>query len=336
MRALLAVMALVACSSPVEHVSNTETSSAPATSTAATSGGSQTSPNAVEPAAIRWGKATVVFGSKAECQSLLGRSDGFTKAMSAFDRGVRMGRNDTLSEQEMLSHAAAQCLEWPETELEAWRAIATKLQAALADLHLELPDRISIFVTTGKEEFAAAYTRGPAIVLPVTDLRAQRPSLLAHELFHVATRHRPAIRDGIYALFGFRRVDGFVYPSALEARRITNPDAYHYEHATKVEEKGFELEVVPILQATKPLAEAMGADIGALVSVQLADASGQKPKVRPAEATDYMRRVSINSPYVIHPEELAADNFALVIARRMGDASKAKNVEVLDALEKKL
>lgn len=337
MKAAFALLALLAgCSKPVEPLPAPGTSSGAPALTSPQPSSVSSSPGTAAPAEVHWRNATVVFESQRECRLLLGSSDAFTKAMSAFDRGVRTGRKDPVSEAEVLSFAAAQCLEWQEQDMQAWRTAAAKLGTALAGLQLELPERIPIFVTSGKEEFAAAYTRGSAIVLPVNELSSARVSLLAHELFHVASRYRPIIRDAIYALFGFSRVERFVYPSTLEPLRITNPDAYHYEHAVAVADKDGEIKVVPILQAAKPLADAIGADIGALVSVQLLDATNQPPRVRPAETTDYLERVSINSPYAIHPEELAADNFAHVVTRRLGEAPKVRNVEVLDALEKKL
>ena len=51
--------------------------------------------------------------------------------------------------------------------------------------------------------------------LPTTDPR-RAYFLLAHEVFHVLSRTDPVLRDDLYALLGFKNVDGFEYPAELQ------------------------------------------------------------------------------------------------------------------------
>ena len=75
---------------------------------------------------------------------------------------------------------------------------------------------------------AAAYTRGSSIVLPTKVMKYESASLdrlLAHELFHLLSRHDGAVRSRLYAIIGFELCEPIELPPSLAPRRITNPDA---------------------------------------------------------------------------------------------------------------
>jgi hypothetical protein len=83
--------------------------------------------------------------------------------------------------------------------------------------------------TTGTEEGDAEYTRGAGIVLPESapamEKRGELLGIVAHESFHVLSRNAPELRDRLYAVIGFQPCREIVFPEALAARKITNPDA---------------------------------------------------------------------------------------------------------------
>src|SRR4029453_7458116 len=67
-----------------------------------------------------------------------------------------------------------------------------------------------------------------AIVLPQNVLAysaSRLDRLLAHELFHVLSRHDGAFRARLYRIIGFEVCDSIEFPSSLADRRLTNPDA---------------------------------------------------------------------------------------------------------------
>ena len=57
------------------------------------------------------------------------------------------------------------------------------------------------------------------------------------------------------------------------------------------------------------------------------------PRVHAIPTTDYRTRASINTDYNIHPEEILADNFGLLVDRRAKHEVNVARPEVLDALE---
>lgn len=309
-----------------------------ATSTASTS----SRPEAEAEARIEWNGSEVVLASLDEARSVLGSSDDFTRAMGDFDRGVRMGSDAPSSERAFLEHAAAQARAWPSDVAARWASAATEIGNALRGLGLRFPPKVLLIVSSGKEEMDAPYTRGNAIIIPIsTATRLSDPfQLMAHEMFHVASRHDPKIRDPLYAELGFRRVPLVAYPKEIAQRRITNPDAISFEHAITVKRKadGGMLDVVALFYSRKPLAEAIPAGLEASLALELVELPGgpDGPRIIPVATTDYLERATINTEYAIHPEETLADNFSLILRRRAKRAPEIKRPDVLDKIEHSL
>src|SRR5205085_3642499 len=116
-----------------------------------------------------------------------------------------------------------------------WQEAIETVLARAAALRVPLPAEILIVNTDGRDAANAPYTRGNAIVLPTAALPAAnaQPSdrfLIAHELFHVVSRHDPAIANRLYALIGFEPVEPLQWPAAWLPARIANPDAPFDRH----------------------------------------------------------------------------------------------------------
>ena len=205
---------------------------------------------------------------------------------------------------------------------------------------------------------AAGYTRRNAIMLsesvislPATDSR-RAYFLLAHEVFHVLSRKDSRLRDDLYALLGFKTADGFEYPAELEGRRLSNPDAFEYRHTLTVQSASGSIDVMPVIQSLLPLEEAIqlpnffdALDI-VLLSVDagtgeaLRDDNGDLIKYNFGN-TDWVPRMLRNSSFIIHPEEILADNFATLMEWRSDgvlppenpDGFPANDVDLLIAIE---
>jgi hypothetical protein len=199
--------------------------------------------------------------------------------------------------------------------------------------------------TTGREERSHAYTRANAIVLPaarVASLREERAIyLLAHELFHVASRASSALRDATYDLLEFKPIAPIAPPPEIASRRLTNPDAHSLGHYLWLGEQA----IIPLLIFRTPLEQAIAfASLLDAVRVSLLqidpdagtvvrDADGA-PVLLDASTTDWSRRIGRNTNYTIHPEEVLADNHALLVRRRLGSTAPVTDPGFLDAFEK--
>lgn len=295
---------------------------------------------------IRWLGAEVRFADVEQARSILGASDGFTQSQSAFDRGLRMRTEAPTSEADYLAYAAEQAREWPEALRRRWDGAARELSGALRGLELGLPEVIWLVQSTGAEDAAAPYTRQNAIILQGSEFDAGL--LLAHELFHVASREDPLLAPSLYSHIGFSPIEDLPFPEELEARRITNPDAYHLDDVIRVQGPEGLRDVTPFLRSSLDLEMALLEErtLLSVVEVVLLEVDTETSSVIRTDdgdvstfeldATDYETRAAVNTDYVLDSEEVLADNFALLFARCAGYDLADFGVdrpEVLDALE---
>lgn len=287
----------------------------------------------------------------------LGHKDRWARQLSDFEMGARQRTAEPTNLKEFLDFAAGAGRRWTALEKANWRALVRKLSESMKGLNLHVPN-IDLIKTSGEEEFGAAYTRRHAIIfpesmtsLPATDSR-RAYFLLAHEVFHVLSRTDSLLRDGLYALLGFKTVDGFEYPAELEDRRLSNPDAFEYLHTLTVQSGSESVHVMPVIQSLLPLNEVIqlpnffdALDI-VLLSVDagtgeaLRDGNGDLIKYNFGN-TNWVPLLQRNSSFIIHPEEILADNFATLMEWRSDgvlppanpDGFPANDVDLLTAID---
>jgi hypothetical protein len=285
------------------------------------------------------------FAGIDQARDILGRSDEWARQLSAFDRGARQRILEPTNTRDFLEFIAGAAAAWTDDEVVYWQSLIDQLGEAMDGLNLVLPDAWMV-KTTGLEEFNAVYVRNQSIVLPQgrVDIAGDVTRdffLLAHELFHLLSLENPSWRDELYALLGFRRFLGFEFPPELEDRRLSNPMyGARHEYAVTVQTDTGPADVIPVYQAAVPLEEfvaiseqGMKALFEAVDFVLLPVDTGTgtvlrddrgKPVVYKFEDTDWVDRMQRNSSYIIHPDELLADNFALLMEwRRSGNVPEA-------------
>ena len=124
---------------------------------------------------------------------------------------------------------------------------------------------------------------------------------------------------------------------------MTNPDAYGLGHYVRLGERA----VVPLLTCPLPLADvlertsvlgvvrAMLLEIDPDAETVVREAGGAPVLIDPQE-TEWSRRIARNSKYTIHPEEVLADNLALLVRLRLGAAPPPPDPAFLAAFEQAL
>lgn len=280
------------------------------------------------------------FATVAEGAAVLGAEDEYTRRTSPFDRQARLRTNRAVSEAEHRAFAGRCVIAWEESERAAVAAALAGIDTRMNELGVSLPPRVLLVKTSGDEEGGAAYTRGMAVMLPKKMLAIPATALrrlLCHELFHVLSRSRPDLRDALYDAIGFSPCGDVRLPGDLEDRRITNPDAPSSGHAIAVEVDGVSRTVVPVLYSkTMNYDSDSGAPFFAtmefrLMAVRLA---GDPPRAcalttndgapmlfSPESVTGFYEQVGRNTGYIIHPEEILADNFVLLVLREAAQAN---------------
>ena len=309
----------------------------------------------VEP--VRAGGVEFRFATLDQAREVLKQNDSFIQSLSPFDRQARMRTRTDPGTAAFVEFVANEAIEWNASEREAMvkaiELLGERLESLhLGNLHLALDNPILLVHTTGREESGAAYTRGSSIILPrgKTGTPHQPPlRLIAHELFHVLSRAIPALRDNLYAIIGFQPTGEILLPGSLSPRRITNPDATHIAHALEVQlTEGRTSFVTPVLLAKSkfdPEQPSLFSYLDfKLMEVEQAENGDWIPHVVRGEAVlhdpslpDFHRQIGRNTGYIIHPDEVLADNFVIVVS---GETVKDQWIvermrELLSSVEKK-
>jgi hypothetical protein len=264
----------------------------------------------------------VRFASVDEGAEILGRKDEFFQRLSAFDRAARMKTDRSISEVEFLKFVNGNVLTWNKSEKAKIEEAIASIRPALDALPLSLPKIVNLVKTSGAEEGHAFYTRDTAIVMPEKETDEADSGLLkrtiAHELFHILSRANPTLREKLYELIGFTKCGEVEFPSDLKSRKITNPDAPRNDHSIKIRVGGEEGPAVPILfsNAAKYDVNRGGEFFNylQLSFLQVPSISSAQPVLAaPEQVSGFFEQVGRNTNYLIHPEEILADNFALLI-----------------------
>lgn len=255
--------------------------------------------------------------------------DRFIAALSPFDRQSRLKVGREVGEAEFLEFVAAQVLEWTATDAKVLAEVTSTIRDKLAPWRLPLPDAVLLIKTTGHEEGQAAYCRGAAVVLPeriVSGPRERLRKLLTHELFHILSSHNPKLRETMYDIVGFKPVSEVELPEPVRARRITNPDAPGMDFYIEASIDGHKRPLIPVLYSRKEKYDLkQGGEFFSYLEFKLMELDprnqglavrlidGQPVLHEPERVPDYGAQIGRNTKYIIHAEEVLADNFVLLI-----------------------
>lgn len=263
-------------------------------------------------------------------QQLVATSDTFLKSLSRFDLQARLKTDGDATEDALVEFFKGEVVEWDDELRRSLVESIQRVRPKLEPYHLPLPPSVVIVQMSGKEESNAAYTRGSAIFLPrerLLKLNADAlDRLLLHELFHVLSRNAPDLRRDLYRIVGFEVCEPIALPPTLADLKITNPDAPLIDCRIKLTEDGNDVFAAPILFSSS-------ADYDAekkpplfkyltfrLMKIEehagrwrplLQD--GEPILIDPAKCDSFAEQIGKNTKYVIHPDEILADNFVHLI-----------------------
>ena len=289
------------------------------------------------------------FASVEKARAVLGARDDFVARLSPFDRAARVKSAGDVSEDEYLAFAKAAAREWSNDERARITAAFAAIEPKLDELLPDLDAPILLIKTSGEEEGGAGYTRANAVMLPqaLAD-EASLERLLAHEIFHVASRNNPELKHALYEAIGFEQCGELVLPPALAARKMTNPDAPANEHCIQVQVDGANAWAMPILLSREarydPAAGVPFFGYLTLSMLLVERAANPGAPSRPVERDGapvilpfnrvggVFEQIGHNTEYVIHAEEILASNFELLVHGEAG----ARSPEVLERMRAEL
>lgn len=272
-------------------------------------------------------------------------SDAYTQAMTPFDFHIRLGKANA-DESAYLALAATEVTNWSESEAQQLEKSIKEIDSFLKQNHitLSLPRTIQFIKTRGKEEFEAeGYTRGNRVMLCIKPGQLITTHVVAHELFHVYSRSLGAQRDAIYAVFGFRKCNRINTYEAMQHTAITNPDCPFTEHYLRIATTGGSDSADVVLQLYSKRSSYEGFNLASDVDLTLLQVEGPDNKKEPVmkdgkgirmsfeSVPDFFRQVGFNTSYILHPEEIAAEHFAMLII-----GEKVQQPEFIERLKQTL
>lgn len=275
-------------------------------------------------------ETSLQFATVEEGRMLVATSDTFITALSRFDRQVRLKTDGAATGAALIEFLKGEVVEWEDPARKSLVESIERVRPKLEPFHLPLPKTVLLIQMSGKEEANAAYTRGAAILLPRE--RVQKLNgvaldrLLLHELFHVLSRHAPELRRDLYRIIGFEVCEPIALPPSLADLKLTNPDAPLIDCHIKLTEGDDTFHAAPILYSSSATYDAdQKPPLFKYLTFRLMKVEQHEGRWRPllnkgepilldpAQSKSFGDQIGQNTKYIIHPDEILADNFVHLV-----------------------
>lgn len=213
--------------------------------------------------------------------------------------------------------------------------------------NLALPDTILLIKAENQHYGPTVYfTRENSIIIPAAAITAANQQklqdVLIHEIFHVFSRYNPATRQALFARIGFRPIQKLELSPFLQARQLINPDAVDCRYIISLKQGDSTILAVPIIYSQFANYNSKLNFFNHLIFelFEVEAIAGEENAYRiispnvginPKELPDFFEQVGRNTNYIIHPEEIIADNFRHLV---LDQIPQLPNSELTEALRK--
>jgi hypothetical protein len=282
------------------------------------------------------------FLNKKESAHYLRNEDDFISRLSPFDRSSRLKSDSDISQEQFIDFISKQALNFGSYESSQIETLFNIIENQLDVFSLNFPDEIYMIKTTGREEGNAAYTRGPnAIILPQSIINTpyQLKNILLHELFHVYSKNNPKKKEKFYRIIGFQPTFELEFPQELMKLKITNPDAPYNNFFFHFDER--DIDLIPIIFARESYSRKKVGEFFAYLQFRFISVEMTKNRCMPLYKNNKLEllhdddlfpnfnRITCNTDYIIHPEEILAENFVLLL----NGSRNIKNLKLLELMK---
>jgi len=214
-------------------------------------------------------------------------------------------------------------------------AIQNIFKQSKFDLNKVIDAPIALIKTAGNLYGDGVYfTREHSIVIPEDEL--DRPiqqdfeEVMIHELFHIYSRYHPEKRKALYELIGFKSIgitENIQMNPALKKRLLLNPDGINYAYAIELEEQGNRFQAIPLIISNKEEFDPEEKVFFNYLQFDLYKIQPPYSRLIKVEANNdgtslidfnefssFRKQIGDNTDYIIHPDEVLADNFILLLS----------------------
>ena len=292
-------------------------------------------------------KTEFIFADKAKGSELLKTEDDFTNNLSEFDISARLKTSKKVTKQEYLDFIGKQAMDWTEEEKLYLNTALGEIIPLFKKYKIMLPKEIYLVKTTGEEEGDSAYCRHNNVIvfsknmINMADLNAME-ELMIHEIFHIFSKNNLDVREKLYNSIGFYKTNELEFESTMAQYKITNPDSVSNSYYFNSTINGKKEKVMPILFAAGDYDEAKGGEFFDYMMLAFCalEENGDNTKVKKVndnyalytfnQIPNYLSLVGENTGYIIHAEEILADNFVLLVT----NSKNVKTKKVITNMKK--
>lgn len=292
-----------------------------------------------------------VYPSIASAKSLIVTDtvENYFDRIENMDLAIQVGTSKNISRDSLLSAFKSKLSSSPasfsQNERYILDSLCTVISQQIEGYYLPIIDTINLIkidkYTVGDEAF---YTRQNSIIIPQGALdkysATKLHTILLHELYHIYSRYDHDFKAATYRLIGFERHEKQIeIPKELKQKMLLNPDGLNMDFAITLHNKQKDTcYFIPFLftsnkdyNSNSPhFFSYMKFDLFPLkIENDYAILDYQKVKnflIDPSYYEDYFKQIKDNTSYTIHPDEIMADNFAVLIME--GPNSEFSNFSV--------
>ncbi len=220
-------------------------------------------------------------------------------------------------------------------------AVVQKMYKTVSEVGTAIfPDTLKLIKTKGRHYGDGVwYTRENCIIIPADEMAAKRTNAFTatmyHELFHVYSRLNPAKSAALYKLIGFESIgyENIAVPPALAERLFFNPDGVDFAQKISLAQKdNTTIQAVPVIYSNhvgykEGNKEFFGYLEFNLYQIERQNDGKWQVKVKDdgfsstlsmESQPDFFAQIKDNTGYIIHPDEVMADNFSFIMQERNG------------------
>lgn len=280
-------------------------------------------------------------------------TDGFFDKVTACEMSIQMKKplaKGQIADDKMRREYVA----FLKNDVEDFSADEAKMVAeVMAEVHAAcqkvapgiFPAELKMIKTTGTHYGDGVYyTRENCIVIPKNELESRDHagflSTMYHELFHVYSRLHPVARKALYGLIGFESIgyQQLAMPESLSSRVFFNPDGVDFaQKITLQTADGKMIDAVPVIYSNHLGHKPGQPEFFSYLEFNLFQIKPEGTSWRVVTAADgfsstldlknlpdFFKQIKDNTQYIIHPDEVLADNFSFVMRGKSDPAANAK------------
>ena len=287
--------------------------------------------HSAEPQSVPFrGDTKLIFATQEQGERQITKQDGFIDHVGELEMQIRLESAEPVSKDAYVKSLGAGVKAWKPEEIELVEKAAKQVTEALEGYNFPLPEEVLLVRVSAEVEGDAPHCRGASVILPdgFFSVTTDPARILAHELFHVMSSHHPELRDKLYEVIHFTKCNEVELPESLQPQRVTNPDAYLNQHVVRIVADDKETPIMPVLLTRSDEYQPGGLFANLdfrLMVLEEADGKfmpkmvGEKPVfLSSTGGAGYLQKIGRNTGYIIHPEEVLADNFALMLFNAEG------------------